>query len=136
MKTSRLALALSTAALLAAVPGGPALARRPRVRRVCNASTVPCPPGGYHKTIAHALRRARPGDWILVWPGVYHEKQTDRQGNFPLPSEQPMPDPCAGVPRTRWCPYAGPHSTPAPAPTCPAPAAPCVAAPAPPCAAT
>src|SRR5437870_4773840 len=82
MKTSRLALALSTAALLATVPGGPALARRPRVRRVCNASTVPCPPGGHHKTIAHALRRARPGDWILVWPGVYHEKQTDRQGNF------------------------------------------------------
>src|SRR5437870_13758199 len=82
MKTSRLALALSTAALLATVPGGPALARRPRVRRVCNASTVPCPPGGHHKTIAHALRRARPGDWILVWPGVYHEKQTDRQGNL------------------------------------------------------
>src|SRR2546428_12061632 len=81
MMTSRLALALSTAALLATVSGGPALAR-PHVRRVCNGSTVPCPPGGYHKTIAHALRRARPGDWILVWPGVYHEKQTDRQGNF------------------------------------------------------
>ncbi|TMB48498.1 MAG: hypothetical protein E6J60_14380, partial [Deltaproteobacteria bacterium] len=81
MKTSRLALVLSTAALLATVSGGPALAR-PHVRRVCNGSTVPCPPGGHHKTIAHALRRARPGDWILVWPGVYHEKQTDRQGNL------------------------------------------------------
>ena len=82
MKTSRLAVALSSAALLAAVSGSPALARRPRVRRVCNGSTVPCPPGGHHKTIAHALRRARSGDWILVWPGVYHEKQTDRQGNL------------------------------------------------------
>src|SRR3989454_8517308 len=81
MKTARLALVLPAAALLAAAWSGQALAR-PHVRRVCNGSTVPCPPGGHHKTIAHALRRARPGDWILVWPGVYHEKQTDRQGNL------------------------------------------------------
>src|SRR5690242_18444245 len=59
---------------LLAVASGPALAHRPRVRRVCNGSTSPCPHGGHHKTIAGAVKRAKPGDWILIWPGVYHEK--------------------------------------------------------------
>ena len=82
MTNSRLAFTLSTAALLAAAWGRPALARRPHVRRVCNGSTHPCPHGGHYKTIARALHRAKPGDWILVWPGVYHEKQTDSAGVF------------------------------------------------------
>src|SRR5690242_14090136 len=78
--TSRLTSSLSLALLLAAVAADPALARRPRVRRVCNGSTAPCPRGGHYKTIARAVHRAKSGDWILVWPGVYHEKQTDADG--------------------------------------------------------
>ena len=77
MTTSRLALA---AMAFLAVLTPPALAHRPRVRRVCNGTTHPCPGGGRYKTIARAVARARAGDWILVWPGVYHEKQTDADG--------------------------------------------------------
>src|SRR5262245_10401762 len=56
------------------------LARRPRIRKVCNGSTFVCPHGGHYKTIAKAVSRARDGDWILVWPGVYHEKATADAG--------------------------------------------------------
>jgi hypothetical protein len=80
MTIARLAFTFSTAALLVAGPGVPAHAGRPRVRRVCNASSSPCPRGGHYKTIARAVLRAKPGDWILVWPGVYHEKQTGEAG--------------------------------------------------------
>src|SRR5215831_8784985 len=58
------------------------LARRPRIRKVCNGSTFVCPHGGHYKTIAKAVSRARDGDWILVWPGVYHEKATDSAGVY------------------------------------------------------
>ena len=77
MTTSRLVLAI-TALLAALAP--PAGAHRPRVRRVCNGSTSACPRGGHYRTIARAVGRAKAGDWILVWPGVYHEKQTDADG--------------------------------------------------------
>ncbi|HYV57113.1 MAG TPA: hypothetical protein VE911_06195, partial [Candidatus Nitrosopolaris sp.] len=77
MTPPRLVLAI-TALLAALAP--PAGAHRPRVRRVCNGSTSPCPPGGHYRTIARAVERAKAGDWILVWPGVYHEKQTDADG--------------------------------------------------------
>ena len=60
------ALAILTALLLAT----PATAR---VWRVCNGSSHPCPPGTAFKTISSAVLRAGPGDWVLVWPGVYHE---------------------------------------------------------------
>jgi hypothetical protein len=28
----------------------------------------------YYVTVQSAMNAARPGDWILVYPGVYHEK--------------------------------------------------------------
>ena len=44
---------------------------------VCNGSTKPCPPGmSVFSTVQSAVDAASPGDWILIWPGVYHEKST------------------------------------------------------------
>src|SRR5215471_15202911 len=46
-----------------------------RVLLVCNGSTVQCPSAGpYYVTVQSAVDAARPGDWILIYPGVYHEK--------------------------------------------------------------
>jgi hypothetical protein len=76
------ALVLAVAGV-AALPGGPAIAASPRpaVLLVCNGSTAPCPPassgaGPYYRTVQGAVDAARPGDWILIYPGVYHEKST------------------------------------------------------------
>src|SRR2546422_6721360 len=69
---------LATTLLLAATVG-PAAAG-PQVLRVCNGSTFPCPRGTQLTTISQAIRRARPGDWVLVWPGVYHEKGSNEAG--------------------------------------------------------
>ena len=50
----------------------------PRALLVCNGSTVPCPALGtgqkYYKTVQAAVNAAKPGDWVLIYPGVYHEK--------------------------------------------------------------
>ena len=44
---------------------------------VCNGSTKPCPPGAsIFSTVQGAVNAAKSGDWILIWPGVYHEKST------------------------------------------------------------
>jgi hypothetical protein len=53
---------------------------RGAVRTVCNGSTSPCPSGTRYSTIQSAVDAAHPGDWILVWPGVYHEKATATEG--------------------------------------------------------
>jgi hypothetical protein len=48
---------------------------RPRALLVCNGSTAPCPAGvPVFRRIQAAVDAARPGDWVLIWPGVYHEK--------------------------------------------------------------
>jgi hypothetical protein len=52
-----------------------------RALLVCNGSPTPCPtlpPGGgkYYKTVQAAVNAAHPGDWVLIYPGVYHEKST------------------------------------------------------------
>ncbi|WP_225101842.1 right-handed parallel beta-helix repeat-containing protein [Streptomyces sp. CoH27] len=54
----------------------------PQVLLVCNASTVSCPSSSAHQygTIQAAADAARTGDWVLVWPGVYHEKATKEAG--------------------------------------------------------
>ena len=45
---------------------------------VCNGSTKPCPPGmSVFSTVQGAVDAASPGDWILIWPGVYHEKSAE-----------------------------------------------------------
>jgi hypothetical protein len=53
--------------------------QRSTVLLVCNGSTVPCPAlpssaGSYYRTVQAAVDAAQPGDWILIYPGVYHEK--------------------------------------------------------------
>jgi hypothetical protein len=79
------------AAVIVAVGGGSALAAgpataaspapavaspAPAVLLVCNGSTAPCPAGAgpYYATVQGAVDAAQPGDWILIYPGVYHEK--------------------------------------------------------------
>jgi hypothetical protein len=48
---------------------------------VCNGSTQPCPPGVPHyQTVQAAVDAAHPGDWVLIWPGVYHEKSAQWPG--------------------------------------------------------
>src|SRR6267154_5159052 len=59
--------------------GPPAVSHGPSVRLVCNGSTVQCPAlprsaGPYYGTVQGAVDAARSGDWILIYPGVYHEK--------------------------------------------------------------
>ena len=58
---------------------GAAAAKAPSVLLVCNGSTVRCPAlprsaGRYYRTVQGAVNAARSGDWILIYPGVYHEK--------------------------------------------------------------
>jgi hypothetical protein len=40
---------------------------------VCNGSTRTCPDAPHFLTVQGAVNAARPGDWVLIWPGVYHE---------------------------------------------------------------
>src|SRR5262252_7131183 len=61
--------------------GPPAASRGPSVLLVCNGSTAGCPAlpraaGPYYRTIQGAVDAARSGDWILIYPGVYHEKSS------------------------------------------------------------
>ena len=67
--------ALAAGQALAARQGPAASARAPAVLLVCNGSTTPCPPRlNVFRTVQGAVSAARPGDWVLIWPGVYHEK--------------------------------------------------------------
>jgi hypothetical protein len=73
--SAALALAAGSAAAFSA---GQALAdqstsRAPNVLLVCNGSTSACPPVKALATVQSAVNAASPGDWILIWPGVYHE---------------------------------------------------------------
>ena len=66
-------------------PRSPAAPQGPGVLLVCNGSTIACPAaapaaGPYYSSIQGAVDAARPGDWILVYPGVYHEKGTAEAG--------------------------------------------------------
>src|SRR5215470_12805433 len=71
---------LVAASVLVLLTATSSRARRPKIRKVCNGSTAACPHGGHYTTIAKAVSRAHGGDWILVWPGVYHEKATPEAG--------------------------------------------------------
>jgi hypothetical protein len=73
------------AAVILAVAGGSGLATgqataanqgRGPVLLGCNGSTARCPAGAgpYYRAVQGAIDAARPGDWILIYPGVYHEK--------------------------------------------------------------
>jgi hypothetical protein len=71
-------------ALAAGAPGHTArphsAGHAPRALLVCNGSTVPCPAVStgtvIYKTVQAAVDAAQPGDWVLIYPGVYHEKST------------------------------------------------------------
>jgi len=87
MRSLRIHPALLVAAALAvALASGPALAAdapagggTSSVLLVCNGSgTTPCPGGSatQYTTVQAAVDAAKPGDWILIWPGVYHENNT------------------------------------------------------------
>jgi hypothetical protein len=90
---------LSGAALILAIAGGSGMATQhaitaspadyssgplaasagPGVLLVCNGSTARCPAlphsaRPYYRTVQGAVDAARSGDWILIYPGVYHEK--------------------------------------------------------------
>jgi hypothetical protein len=74
---------LATQHAIAASPAGyssglPAASRGPGVLLVCNGSTLRCPAlprsaGPYYRTVQGAVDAARPSEWILIYPGVYHE---------------------------------------------------------------
>lgn len=70
----------AVAMLLVLLPAPRGADARPRILLVCNGSTAPCPRGAHFKTIADAVARAKANSWILVWPGVYHEKATPSAG--------------------------------------------------------
>lgn len=64
-------------------PGIPTHATTAHVLLVCNGSTTPCPAGGpYYTTIQAALSATVPGDWVLVWPGIYHETGAPQAGIY------------------------------------------------------
>ena len=82
MAKSNVAALAAGAMLIALVPQATAAgdSQPPRAILVCNGSTAPCPPGTQHSSIQKAVDVAQPGDWILIWPGVYHEKGTSLAG--------------------------------------------------------
>ena len=75
--------AVVLAAATTVLTGGPALAGQSggkhAVLLVCNGSTTPCPgtASPQYATVQAAVDAARPGDWILIWPGVYHENSPE-----------------------------------------------------------
>jgi hypothetical protein len=82
MRRSLHLLAAVTLAVSWAAPftGGQALVHQPAghtpsVLLVCNGSTRACPStrAKLYVTVQSAVNAAKPGDWILIWPGVYHE---------------------------------------------------------------
>jgi hypothetical protein len=78
----RLLMALVGAALPSATVAPMPVQAEATVRLVCN-GTFPggCPQGPHSSTtIQAAVNAANPGDWILVWPGVYHEKSNATAG--------------------------------------------------------
>ena len=77
--TSPAALHTVTASPAGRTSGPQAAGQGPNVLLVCNGSTVQCPAlqrsaRPYYRTVQGAVDAARSGDWILVYPGVYHEK--------------------------------------------------------------
>src|SRR5689334_19616752 len=76
--------------LLACVAVGatPASAAAKHHRRVLLVGTYRHHHGGY-KTIQGAVDAARPGDWILVGPGDYHERADHRKNRGSQPADTP-----------------------------------------------
>jgi hypothetical protein len=73
-----LALIALACAAVALTPGGALAKRAPRVLRVGTYKGVK----GQFNSIQAAVNKAKPGDWILVGPGVYHERNDRKTGQF------------------------------------------------------
>jgi hypothetical protein len=56
--------------------------KNPHVLLVCNAGHKDCPTNHPFTTIQSAVNAAVEGDWILIWPGVYHERGTSGAGVY------------------------------------------------------
>src|SRR5438270_3611078 len=80
----RLALALALPAALCCLPAAAHAARH----RVLLVGSYHHQRGGY-RTIQAAVDAARPGDWILVGPGDYHEQADRRAARGPQPDHTP-----------------------------------------------
>ncbi len=63
--------ALATGALAALALAGPAAAASGDTLLVCKGDPYPCPAAQHYTEIADAVKDARNGDWILVYPGTY-----------------------------------------------------------------
>jgi hypothetical protein len=64
------------AAMALAAPAGASAS----VRLVCQGNASSGCPNGHYSSIQGAVDAAAPGDWVLVGPGVYHEKGTAEAG--------------------------------------------------------
>jgi hypothetical protein len=54
-----------------------------QVLLVCNAPGLSnCPKSTHFASIQRAVNGARPGDYVLIWPGTYHEKGTAGAGVY------------------------------------------------------
>src|SRR5690349_5897639 len=74
--------------LLACVAIGATPALAAKHHRVLLVGTYRHHHGGY-KTIQAAVDAARPGDWILVGPGDYHERADHRKNRGSQPADTP-----------------------------------------------
>src|SRR5690242_19037394 len=79
----RVALAL-VALLLVAVPASASAARH----HVLLVGTFHHHRGKY-RSIQAAVNHAKPGDWVLVAPGVYHERADHRKNRGPQDDDTP-----------------------------------------------
>src|SRR5712691_6051358 len=71
------ALVAACILMLAAIPASAS----GRVLLVCKTAPVGCGKGHF-STVQSAVNAAKSGDWILVWPAVYHEKGTADAGVY------------------------------------------------------
>jgi hypothetical protein len=72
-----LALIVADVGMTGCSPSHPSVASgASRVLLVCNGSTERCPRAAHYTSVQAAVNAASPGNWILIWPGVYHENDT------------------------------------------------------------
>ena len=76
-------LALVAALTLAGLGASGVRAQSPRVLLVGPSGTA----GAQFTSIQAAVDQAQPGDWVLVAPGVYHEKGTGQSTTKPAPAD-------------------------------------------------
>jgi hypothetical protein len=82
VKAVRLATVLGCLAMLSMLVTAGASAA-PQALLVCaSAGKSTCPTNKHFATVQSAVNAANPGDWVLIWPGTYHEKGTADAGVY------------------------------------------------------